>query len=70
MLDLEGNEISEVEQLKYLRRMPNLSDVNFRGNPVTKDPEYYTKIREFVPNLKFLDDEPVGDNLQAFIEEK
>ena len=70
VLDLEGNNIGDVEQLKYLRRMPNLSDISFRGNPIVKDPQYYAKIKEFVPNLKVLDDEPIGDSLEAFIEEK
>lgn len=41
ILDLEGNCISAVDQIKYLRRMPRLADVNFRQNPVAKEFAYY-----------------------------
>ena len=41
VLDFEGNNVSSVEQLKYLRRMPRLADVNFKGNPVAKEFAYY-----------------------------
>jgi len=51
VLDLEGNNIKEVDQLKYLRRMPRLADVNFRGNPVAKEFAYCQKISEVVPKL-------------------
>ncbi len=27
-------------------------------NPVTKDPDYFLKLRSFTPNLTLLDDEP------------
>ena len=30
ILDFEGNNVSSVEQIKYLRRMPRLTDVNFK----------------------------------------
>ena len=41
VLDLEGNNVSSVEQLRYLRRMPYLTEVNFKDNPVTKEFAYY-----------------------------
>ena len=41
VLDLEGNKVSSVDQLKYLRRMPRLADVSFKGNPVVKEFAYY-----------------------------
>ena len=41
MLDFEGNVVSSVDQLKYLRRMPRLVDVNFKENPVAKEFAYY-----------------------------
>jgi len=51
ILDLEGNNISAVEQIKYLRRMPRLADVNFKQNPVAKEFAYYQKLAEFGPKL-------------------
>ena len=41
ILDFEGNNVSSVEQIKYLRRMPRLTDVNFKQNPVAKEFAYY-----------------------------
>lgn len=67
MLDLEGNNIKEVDQLKYLRRMPRLADVNFRGNPVAKELAYCQKIAEVVPKLQVLDDEPIGESFELFV---
>jgi protein phosphatase 1 regulatory subunit 7 len=40
VLDFEGNNVSSVEQLKYLRRMHRLTDANFRNNPVSKEFAY------------------------------
>ena len=70
VLDFEGNVVSSVEQLKYLRRMPRLVDVNFKQNPVAKEFAYYQKIAEVVSNLQILDDEPIGDSFDLFVEEK
>ena len=70
VLDFEGNLVSSVDQLKYLRRLPRLADVNFRENPVAKEFAYYQKIADVVPNLQILDDEPIGDNFDLFVEEK
>ena len=70
ILDMEANNVSQVEQLKYLRRMPRLSEVNFKGNPVVKEFAYYQKISEVVPKLQIIDDEPIGDSFELFVEEK
>ena len=50
--------------------MPRLVDVNFIGNPVAKEFAYYQKIADVVPNLQILDDEPIGDSFDLFVEEK
>ena len=62
ILDFEGSNVSAIEQLKYLRRMPRLADVNFCQNPVAKEFAYYQKVAEVAPNLQILDDEPIGDS--------
>ena len=41
ILDFEGNNVSAVDQLRYLRRMHRLTDVNFKHNPVAKEFAYY-----------------------------
>jgi len=70
VLDLEANNVSAVEQLKYLRRMPRLADLNLKGNPVVKEFAYYQKLSEVVPKLTTLDDESIGDSFDQFVEEK
>jgi len=70
VLDFEGNKVSSVEQLKYLRRMHRLTEVNFKNNSVSKEFAYCQTIAEVVPKLQILDDEPIGDSFEAFVEEK
>jgi len=41
ILDIEGNNIKSLDQLYYLRRNQNLTDVNLKYNPVTKEVAYY-----------------------------
>lgn len=52
ILDFEGNNVNDVHELWYLKRMPKLVDANFAGNPVSeKGLSYYQKIQEIVPGL-------------------
>ena len=48
---MEGNNVSAVDQLRYLRRMHRLTDVNFSNNPVAKEFAYYQNIAEAAPKL-------------------
>lgn len=41
ILDMEGNSVEAVEQLRYLRRMPSLQELNFNGNPVASEFAYH-----------------------------
>ena len=72
VLDFEGNNVSDVQELWYLKRIPKLVDANFSGNPVAvKGLSYYQKIQESAPGLQVLDDEPIGEQgMEKFIEEK
>ena len=67
---MEGNNVDEVDQIKYLRRMHRLTDLNLKGNPIVKEFAYYQKIAEVVPKLVMLDDEPIGESFDMFVEEK
>ena len=40
VLDLEANRVAALDQLKYLRRMPRLTELNFKGNPVAREFAY------------------------------
>jgi len=68
VLDLEGNNISSLDQLNSLRRCPNLRHLNLLHNPLENDVAFYKRIQECCPNLKSLNDEPIGR--PDFFEEK
>ena len=59
ILDIEGNNIKSLDQIYYLRRNQNLTDVNLKYNPVTKEVAYYQRIQENVPRIVTLDDEEI-----------
>ena len=62
--------MSAIEQIKYLKRISRLIDVNFKDNPVSQEFSYHQTISEIAPSLMVLDDEPIGDSLAEFVEEK
>jgi len=70
VLDMEGNNVSDADQLKYLRRMPRLAELNLKANPVANTFPYYQKIKEVLPKLQSLDDEQIGESFDLFVEEK
>lgn len=49
ILDFEGNNVNAVDQLRYLRRMHRLTEVNFKHNPVSSEFSYYQSIAEVAP---------------------
>ncbi|TNV71337.1 hypothetical protein FGO68_gene1216 [Halteria grandinella] len=57
VLDIEGNNIKEIQQLYYLKRCKQLQNLNIAHNPVCKDEQYYPQIQQNSPNLLVLDDE-------------
>lgn len=70
VLDLEGNCVRSLDQLYYLRRCAQLTDLNLRGNPVQAEVAYHQRIQEHAPGLTCLDDELVAPSHQAFFEAK
>ena len=57
ILDMEGNNVKDADQLNYLRRCPALEEINLKDNPVSKEVSYYQRIQENVPKIKSLDDD-------------
>jgi len=37
---------------------------------MAKEFAYYQKLAEVVPKLQYLDDEPIGESFEQFVEEK
>ena len=61
VIDLEGNEITDIGNIEYLQSVPNLFSVNLIGNPVRDDPMYYEKIGE-ISTLRTLDEKDLDNN--------
>jgi hypothetical protein len=57
VLDLEGNNVAQVDQLYYLKRCKNLQNLNLTDNPVAKEALYYPRVKDCAPDLLVLDDE-------------
>lgn len=53
VLDLEGNEISDIMALSMA---PNLKNVTLAGNPISGNRDYYEIVKENVPGLESLDE--------------
>jgi len=49
VLDLEGNNVKEIGQMNYLRRLTKLVDVNFKHNPIEASSDYRKLVRENCP---------------------
>jgi len=60
-LNICGNPLSTVEQLKPLNKLANLQALDVFDCPVTDTDEYRTKIFEAIPNLKFLNGYDIND---------
>ena len=60
VLDFEGNNLKDQDQLYYLKRCRKLTHLNLKYNPVTSNRiEYYNQIKDNCPLIEELDDEVV-----------
>ncbi|KAK2165442.1 hypothetical protein LSH36_50g04049 [Paralvinella palmiformis] len=69
ILDLEGNNIDEMSQINFLSTCSKLRSLTLDGNPVCVTPspdatsddyDYREAIKEAIPHLELLDDEPLN----------
>ncbi|KAM4733377.1 leucine-rich repeat-containing protein 56 [Anableps anableps] len=73
LLDLEGNCVDDLIQIQYLSLCPNLQTLALEGNPVctrphptslqAEDYNYRAAVRELVPQLRYLDDVKVEEDI-------
>jgi len=61
ILDLEGNNIKEVDSIKYLANNNNLTSINLISNPISKFAEYTKKVQEYIPSIEFIDDKNIKE---------
>lgn len=70
ILDLEGNNIDDTQQIHYLAMCSNLSSLTLEGNTVcvlptpdsseTEDYDYRWTVKNIIPHLKILDEEALN----------
>lgn len=61
VLDLEGNQISSMDQLDALGTCMRLHSLCLAGNPIARRPGYRRLVHHLVAHLTTLDDEPFSD---------
>lgn len=58
-LSLARNSINNLKEVRYLSTCPNLQKLWLKDNPICKLWDYRIQVINILPNLKFLDDEPI-----------
>jgi hypothetical protein len=60
VLDLEGNQITDITNLRFLSCCSNLTTLTLAGNPAVKNLDSYVRIvSDLIPNLVYLDERRV-----------
>jgi hypothetical protein len=60
VLDLEGNNVSEWDEVEALETLPELRELTLTGNPIHKAAGYAKRVCSLIPDLVMLDDEMVA----------
>jgi hypothetical protein len=60
VLDLEGNNVAEWEEVEALETLPELRELTLAGNPIQKAAGYAKRVCSGLSNLVMLDDEMVA----------
>mmetsp|Transcript_4178 Transcript_4178/g.10182 ORF Transcript_4178/g.10182 Transcript_4178/m.10182 type:complete len:655 (-) Transcript_4178:291-2255(-) len=66
VVDLEGNQISDVNELENLASCPNLTELTIEENPIWKRHvgNLAEKVKELVPQVETLDAVPIEEKIQ------
>ncbi|KAG9391421.1 Leucine-rich repeat [Carpediemonas membranifera] len=64
-LYLRRNKVSELYELNYLSRLPNLKTLWLSDNPIADAPQYRLFVIANLPNLEKLDDTPIEEDERA-----
>lgn len=54
-LKLMNNQLKSSSDVAVLRDNLCLRSIDLKGNPLTQDQEYYSRVREFLPQLDLID---------------
>ncbi|XP_061663318.1 leucine-rich repeat and guanylate kinase domain-containing protein isoform X2 [Syngnathoides biaculeatus] len=65
-INLEKNQISEIEECKYIHSLLLLRDLNLLGNPVQEQPEYRLSVVFLLQHLTMLDQDKVTVEEKVF----
>ena len=59
VIDLEGNNVADWEEVEALETLPELRELTLAGNPIQKTAGYAKRVCSGLPNLMLLDDKMV-----------
>ena len=62
-LNLKDNKIADFNQIDSLKNCKQLEFLCLKENPISKEPNYFQKIKEMLPHLKKLDDVEINKNI-------
>ncbi|XP_077565640.1 leucine-rich repeat and guanylate kinase domain-containing protein [Stigmatopora nigra] len=65
-INLEKNQVSELEECKYIHNLLLLRDLNLFGNPVQREPDYRLSVVFLLQHLTILDQERVTVEEKVF----
>ena len=60
-----NNQLTSLDGVTYLRRLPKLRMLNLAGNPMSKEPDYKSYVLSHVKDLVYLDYRRVTKDAQA-----
>ena len=61
ILDLEGNAIEEIDNIKHLANNSNLLNLTLYENPISNDKSYLSYLKQVLPNLLVLDEQEINN---------
>ena len=59
-INLRNNKVFSFDELYFLKNLNKLKVLCLRGNPISHNDNYVEKILEILPNLHYLDNQPIS----------
>jgi hypothetical protein len=68
ILDLEGNQITDITNIRFLSTCQNLMSLTLAGNPAVQPAHHYARIvGEYLPNLMYLDEKRIHGRKKVIV---
>jgi hypothetical protein len=64
ILDLEDNQIADINNIEILNLCSGLKSLTLAGNPAAAIPNYIERVKELLPQLRYLDEQRIKPKRQ------